>query len=246
MLPDSTLRRFSSSPLLSLPFAHDSPAQGSRLPEIRSNQGTLTSVRNAIKLPWSLAAGIKALEAFGVSPNAVASNLGNPPLVHSSKRASGFHVSDLWSNRQQKELLRLLEIKQSQIAQRQRYQVLNYSHHTGTPRRASALHIFASQIVRASFLIISNGPGKEGSKGAESDVVKALISPRNRRVLSPKKRLHAVNSFIRRLEEVMHPPRAVQEMPRRRSLYQALRIPDSSSRSPKQAVNPFHPSNRDS
>lgn len=244
MLPDSTLRRFSSSPLLSLPF--DSPVQGLHLPEIRSNQRTITTVRSVIKLPWSLAAGIKALEAFGVSPNAVASNLGNPPLVHSSKRASGFHVSDLWSNRQQKELLRLLEIKQSQVARRQRYQVLNY-HHTGTLRKASALNVFASQIVRASVLIISNNPGKEGTKGTgtESDVVKALISPRSRRVLTPKKRLCTVNNFIRRLEEVMHPQRTVQELPRRRSLYQALRIPDQSSRSPQQAVNPFHPSTRD-
>jgi len=239
MLPDRTLRRFSSSPTLSLPFSPKSPTQVRHLPEIRTDRRTSTIVRNTIKLPWSLASGLKALEAFGIAPNAASTNLGNPPLVHSNKRSSGFHVSDLWSHRQQKELLKRLEIEQSQVALRQRRQVLNYS---GTSR-ASAMHIFASQLVRASILVTANsdeGNVERRRSLRDSETVKALVSPRTRGGLTPRKRLTTLDKFIQHLEEVIHSPRQMQELPRRRSLYQSLRIPDTNSRSPKSVVTPFH------
>lgn len=232
MLPDRNLRRFSSSPLLSLPFSLDSPCSTQHLPEIRTETRTFTSVRNKGKLQWSLATGLKALEAFGIAPNAVSRGLGNPPLVHSNKNSSGFHVSDLWSHRQQKELLKRLKIQQSQIAKQQRCQVLNYLDPLKPTRKTSALRVFASQLVRASILVASEDNLERRKSQRDSEVVKALVSPRGRGGLSPKKRLSTLDRFIRHLETVIHSPRQVQELPRRRSLFQSLRIPDTSH-SPK-------------
>ena len=208
------IRRFSSTPLLPVHIM-GSP----RASDIKTVQNRLAIDRRTMK-PAFLTAGVQALEAFGVAPNALTFNPGSSPLVHSKKKASGFHVSDLWSQRQQKELLRRLEIEEAQLAKYQRSQLLNYQSHSGPLRKQSALLIFANQLARASILV--SGTETKTSTQGESAVVKALVSPRMRKNLPPKQRLTTLENFIKHLEDVIHHP---PQDHKRRSLYQSLRIP---------------------